>query len=68
MNLGMMLGNIGAMGWYLASNDPTVGMAMLGTTAGLSAIMGVTLTSAIGGKLSGWTIHFIPANIKSVIE
>jgi len=47
-----MLGNVGAMGAYMMSNDATLGMSMLGTTTTLSAIMGVTLTAAIGGLSS----------------
>lgn len=50
MNLGMLLGNIGAMGYFLYDNTPSTGLAMLGTTTALSSIMGVTLTAAIGGK------------------
>ena len=52
MNLGMMLGNVGAMGLYMVNSDPATQMACLGTTTALSSIMGVTLTAAIGG-LSG---------------
>jgi len=44
-----MLGNVGAMGAYMMSNDATLGLSMLGTTTALSSIMGVTLTVAIGG-------------------
>ena len=33
----------------MMSNDATLGLSMLGTTTTLSAIMGVTLTVAIGG-------------------
>ena len=59
MNAALMLGNVGAMGAYMMSNDATLGLSMLGTTTALSSIMGVTLTAAIGGlclpavKLSG---------------
>lgn len=49
LNSGLMLGNVGAMGAYMMSNDATLGMSMLGTTTALSSIMGVTLTVAIGG-------------------
>lgn len=49
MNSALMLGNVGAMGAYMMSNDATLGLSMLGTTTTLSAIMGVTLTVAIGG-------------------
>lgn len=50
LNAGMGLGNVGAMAAYMGSGDPTMMMAMLGTTTGLSSILGVTLTAAIGGK------------------
>lgn len=51
LNLSMLLGNVGAMGYYMTSDSPTVGMSMLGITTALSSIMGVTLTAAIGGNL-----------------
>ena len=51
LNLGLMLGNVGAMGYFLMSQDPTLGLSMLGVTTALSSVMGVTLTMAIGGKL-----------------
>ena len=44
-----MATNVGAMGYFMYSNDPTIGLACLGTTTALSSIMGVTLTAAIGG-------------------
>jgi NAD(P) transhydrogenase len=67
MNLGLLLGNVGALGWYMASPEYSVGMGMLGTTSVLSSIMGVTLTMAIGGadmpvvitvlnSYSGWAL------------
>lgn len=67
MNLGMLLGNVGAMGYFLYDNTPSVGMSMLGITTSLSSIMGVTLTAAIGGadmpvvitvlnSYSGWAL------------
>ena len=34
----------------MATDSQALGMSMLGTTAGLSSVMGVTLTLAIGGK------------------
>lgn len=34
----------------MASDSYNLGLGMLGTTAGLSSVMGVTLTMAIGGK------------------
>jgi len=49
LNSALMLGNIGAMVPYMMSHDMTLGLSMLGTTTALSAIMGVTLTAAIGG-------------------
>jgi len=49
LNSALMLGNVGAMGAYMMSNDATLGLSMLGTTTTLSSIMGVTLTAAIGG-------------------
>lgn len=67
MNLGMLLGNIGAMGYFLYDNTPSAGLGMLGITTTLSSIMGVTLTAAIGGadmpvvitvlnSYSGWAL------------
>merc|ERR1711976_661213 len=67
LNLGLLLGNVGAMGWYMMDNSPSVGISMLGTTTALSSIMGVTLTMAIGGadmpvvitvlnSYSGWAL------------
>ena len=49
MNGSMMAANVGAMGYFLSNNDPTIGLAMLGSTTALSSVMGVTLTMAIGG-------------------
>ena len=46
----MLLGNIGAMGWFMTNDTSAVGLSMLGVTTSLSSIMGVTLTMAIGGK------------------
>lgn len=57
MNLGMLLGNVGAMGTYMVSDNPTTQLACLGTTTALSSIMGVTLTAAIGGQYSTHKDH-----------
>merc|ERR1712055_624139 len=67
LNASLLAANAGAMGYFLY--DPTlgVGIAMLGTTATLSGVMGVTLTMAIGGadmpvvitvlnSYSGWAL------------
>merc|ERR1712119_109934 len=49
LNAGLGLGNVGALGYFLYDPAFTSGISMLGTTATLSSIMGVTLTMAIGG-------------------
>ena len=51
MNLGLLLGNVGAMGYFMMTPELGTGLSMLGTTTALSSIMGVTLTAAIGGKI-----------------
>merc|ERR1712066_485287 len=66
-NAGLGLGNVGALGYFLYDPAFTSGISMLGTTATLSSIMGVTLTMAIGGadmpvvitvlnSYSGWAL------------
>lgn len=50
INSALMAANIGAMGYYLMDPSQMAGLTCLGTTAALSTVMGVTLTSAIGGK------------------
>merc|ERR1719435_884644 len=67
LNASLLAANVGAMGYFLVDPSLSVGMAMLGTTAGLSGVMGVTLTMAIGGadmpvvitvlnSYSGWAL------------
>jgi len=67
LNSGLLLGNVGAMGYYFYDPSFGAGMSMLGTTTALSTIMGVTLTAAIGGadmpvvitvlnSYSGWAL------------
>merc|ERR1712168_1229439 len=67
INSGLMAANVGAMGYFLVDPSLSVGLAMLGTTATLSGVMGITLTMAIGGadmpvvitvlnSYSGWAL------------
>merc|ERR1712119_216205 len=67
INGGLLAANAGAMGYFLVDPSLSVGLAMLGTTATLSGVMGVTLTMAIGGadmpvvitvlnSYSGWAL------------
>merc|ERR1719402_1501110 len=67
LNAGLLAANAGAMAYYLMDPSFAVGMSMLGTTATLSGIMGLTLTMAIGGadmpvvitvlnSYSGWAL------------
>merc|ERR1712025_1537024 len=67
LNSGLLAANVGAMGYFLTDPSLSVGLAMLGTTATLSGVMGITLTMAIGGadmpvvitvlnSYSGWAL------------
>merc|ERR1711899_537596 len=67
LNGGLLAGNVGAMAYFLYDPAFTSGISMLGTTAALSSVMGVTLTMAIGGadmpvvitvlnSYSGWAL------------
>ncbi|XP_071455597.1 NAD(P) transhydrogenase, mitochondrial-like [Hetaerina americana] len=69
LNSALLTGNVAAMAYYFLGDQATstVGLSMLGTTAALSSIMGVTLTAAIGGadmpvvitvlnSYSGWAL------------
>jgi len=67
LNGGMLAANVGAMGYYMASDSPSVGLSMLVATTALSSLMGVSLTAAIGGadmpvvitvlnSYSGWAL------------
>merc|ERR1712025_883916 len=67
LNAGLLAANVGGMGYFLYDNSMMSGLAMLGTTAGLSGVMGVTLAMAIGGadmpvvitvlnSCSGWAL------------
>ena len=49
INASLMAGNVGALAYFFMDPSMTAGLSMLGTTTALSALMGVTLTAAIGG-------------------
>lgn len=50
LNASLLLANVAAGGYLFYDPSLIGGLGALGTTAALSATMGVTLTSAIGGK------------------
>ncbi|KAG1713981.1 NAD(P) transhydrogenase, mitochondrial [Nymphon striatum] len=67
LNMGLLAGNVGALGYYMMNQSQLSGLSCLGTTTALSTIMGVTLTAAIGGadmpvvitvlnSYSGWAL------------
>ena len=66
LNAGLLAANVGAMGHFMVDPSMSVGLGMLGTTAALSGVMGVTLTMAIGADMpviitvlissSGWAL------------
>ena len=66
LNAGLLAANVGAMGYFMVDPSMCVGLGMLGTTAALSGVMGVTLTMATGADMpvvitvlnsySGWAL------------
>merc|ERR1711923_695022 len=66
LNAGLLATNVGAMGYFMVDPSMGVGLGMLGTSAALSGVMGVTLTMAIGADMpviitvlnsySGWAL------------
>ena len=66
LNAGLLAANVGAMGYFMVDPSMNMGLGMLGTSAALSGVMGVTLTMAIGANMpviitvlnfySGWAL------------
>ena len=66
LNEGLLATNVGAMGYFMVDPSMSVGLGMLGTTAALSGVMGVTLTMSTGADMpvvitvldsdSGWAL------------
>ncbi len=67
LNASLLATNVGAMGYYMTNPGYSADMSCLTTTTLLSSVMGVTLTSAIGGadmpvvisvlnSYSGWAL------------
>lgn len=51
LNAGLLLASLGSGGYLFYDATMMGGLGALGSTAALSAAMGVTLTSAIGGTV-----------------
>ena len=66
LNAGLLAANVDAMGYFMVDPSMSVGLGMLGTTAALSGVMGVTLNMATGADMpvvitvlnsySGWAL------------
>ena len=66
LNAGLLAANVGAIGYFMVDPSMSVGLGMLGTSAALSGVMGVTLNMATGADMpvaitvlnsySGWAL------------